>query len=152
MIVISDTSPLNYLLLIGHIDLLPALFGRIVLPTAVHNELLSPEAPAIVAQWANHLPDWVEVRTATTLVVLFSLGQGEAEAIALATEMSADLLLMDERTGRQTGEQQGLTVTGTLGILQRADAKGLIDINTALDRLHQTTFRAAPALIASLRK
>ncbi len=56
MIVVSDTSPLNYLILIGHAEILPALFSRVVAPPAVVAEMLQPGAPEVVANWATSPP------------------------------------------------------------------------------------------------
>jgi predicted nucleic acid-binding protein len=69
-LVIADTGPLNYLILIGHIDLLPALFEKVVLPTAVQSELASSKAPPLVRHWIANLPAWLDVRDAP-------LGQAE---------------------------------------------------------------------------
>jgi predicted nucleic acid-binding protein len=63
MTVVSDTSPLCYLLLIDLIDLLPELYGRVVIPEAVRDELAAPEAPTIVQNWIAQPPDWLEVQT-----------------------------------------------------------------------------------------
>jgi predicted nucleic acid-binding protein len=60
-LVIADTGPINYLILIGHIDLLPALFRTVVVPTAVQTELASRKAPSPVRHWIANLPGWLEV-------------------------------------------------------------------------------------------
>jgi len=64
MIVVADTSPLNYLLLIDAIHILPALYGEIIVPTEVHEELQHPRAPAVVREWAINPPEWIEIRQA----------------------------------------------------------------------------------------
>ena len=92
MIVVADTSPLNYLILIDRISILQTLFTRIMVPHAVHDELLRPKAPASVRAWALDLPSWVELLTPSTTpaALLSKLDLGEAEAIALAEELCAD--------------------------------------------------------------
>ena len=84
MIVVSDTSPLNYLVLIGRAEVLPTLFSRVVAPPAVVGEMLQLGAPKVVANWAASPPKWLEVILPTTFNVNLQLGVGEAEAIALA--------------------------------------------------------------------
>ena len=92
MIVVSDTSPINYLLLIGHIDILPALFDKVILPVAVRDELNHPKAPTVVRSWINSPPTWVDVLPAPTShdPALEALDRGEGEAILLAIKIRAD--------------------------------------------------------------
>ena len=149
MIVVSDTGPLNYLLWIEEIELLPQLYGAVVLPGAVHQELSHPNAPERVRQWAAALPGWVSVRTPRALLTL-PIDIGEQEAISLAVEMQADLILLDDRHGREAAEAQALIVTGTLGVLGEAAKQGLIDLEEALERLRQTNFRTSPKVISAL--
>jgi predicted nucleic acid-binding protein len=87
MIVIADTTPLNYLVLIGEIDVLPALYGRVIVPRAVYAELVVAGSPGAVRTWANRLPNWVEVHNAPPEAAALAPGlldPGEGEAIALA--------------------------------------------------------------------
>ena len=63
-LVVSDTTPLNYLILIGHVEVLPRLFGTLLVPPAVIQEMHHPKTPPEVAAWARHLPSWLEVTTA----------------------------------------------------------------------------------------
>ena len=97
MIVVCDTSPVNYLVLINEIDLLPQLFTIVVLPAAVLTELQHPRTPPRVASWARELPPWVRVISSEGPVGDVGLGRGEAEAIAVATQIAADTVLIDER-------------------------------------------------------
>ena len=87
MIVVSDTSPLNYLVLIGHVDVLPTLFDRIVTPPAVIAELLHPSTPQIVHAWAMTPPSWLEIIPPSLIDSSLNLGRGEAEAISVALEL-----------------------------------------------------------------
>jgi predicted nucleic acid-binding protein len=152
MAVVSNTSPLNYLLLIDQIELLPQLFGRVVTPHAVIEELLHPGSPVVVRSWAAKPPAWIEVRSATVHPTppLAPLDEGEREAIALALELDTKLVLIDELAARQEAEARGLQVIGTLGILDRAAGHGPFELREALERLRQTNFRVTEALIQSL--
>ena len=153
-LVIADTGPLNYLILIGHIDLLPALFERVLLPMAVQFELASSKAPPSVREWIATLPSWVEVRESALHqpedALLSGLDAGEREAIQLAVSLHADLLLMDDRKGVNAAHSKGLRVTGTLGILDLAAQRGLVGFAAAIERLRQTNFRISQALLDAL--
>ena len=148
MIVVSNTSPLNYLRLIGAVDLLPQLFGSVHIPVAVHDELMAAATPALVRKWVRKPPSWLHVAEVThhNDAQLDSLHRGERDAILLAEDLGADLLLLDERMARTLAAERGLKIAGTLGVLNQAGARGLIDIPEAVDKLRQTTFRAAPSL------
>ena len=84
MIVLSDTSPLNYLVLIGHVDVLPTLFGDVIVPAAVRDELQRAGAPDVVREWLAGPPSWLKVRAASHPDPTIQLGAGEVEAISLA--------------------------------------------------------------------
>jgi predicted nucleic acid-binding protein len=151
MTAVSNTSPLNYLLLIGEARVLPALFGSLRVPATVRDELLAPEASELVRQWASVPPDWVELHTVKgELAASILLHRGETDALLLARELRADVLLMDELDGRAVARQLGLSVIGTLGVLDLAAARGLLDFREAWQRLRATSFRAAPRLVAEV--
>ena len=147
MIVISDTSPINYLVLIDEIELLPKLFGAIIIPPAVLSELQRIEAPDEVRTWLAINPNWLELRTVSAIDATITLGAGESEAISLAKEINADLVLIDDRKARLAAIERGLSVAGTLNILELASVKNLIELKTAFDKLQQTNFRVAQALL-----
>ena len=155
-LVIADTGPLNYLILIGHIDLLPVLFQTVVLPTAVQSELASNKAPPFVRDWIANLPVWVEVREAPLSQAedasLKGIDAGEKAAIQLALSLNAGMLLMDDRKGVNAAERKGLRVTGTLGILDLAAQRGVAEFAQAVERLRQTNFRVPQALLDELLK
>jgi len=123
MIVIADTGPVNYLILIGEIDLLPALYGRIVVPPAVCQELKMPRAPEAVRLWIAMPPAWIETRAPAqgpdAELAKAGLDAGESEAILLAQELGADQLIIDELRGRREAERRHLRFTGTVGVLAR---------------------------------
>jgi Predicted nucleic acid-binding protein, contains PIN domain len=150
--IVADTSPLNYLVLINQIDLLPRLYGRFLIPESVHTELTAMETPQLVRTWVANLPEWIEVSTAIRHddQSLSRLHRGERDTISLALEVGAPAVLMDERHGRQEAEKRGLNVIGTLGVLIAAHELDLIDLIAALDSLRQTSFHVSPKLLASI--
>lgn len=152
-LVIADTGPINYLLLIGHIDILPALFEKTILPVAVREELSDSEAPGVVQNWIAKPPPWLEIRRTNELPnspTLSRLDPGERAAIALALELDAELLLIDDRDGVAVARQQGLRVAGTLGVLAMAAQNGLLDLAAAFDRLKSTNFHCRQELFNQL--
>jgi predicted nucleic acid-binding protein len=138
-LVIADTGPINYLILIGHIDILPALFQKVILPAVVRDELKHRKAPAAVQQWIANPPAWAEVHPTPHAQdpAMAQLDSGEQDAIALAIELHADLILMDDRDGILVARTKGFRVSGTLGILAMAAAHGLLSLAVGL-RPHQT--------------
>src|ERR1700679_1856560 len=102
-LVVANTSPLVYLILIEQIEILPKLFESVLIPDAVQGELGHSLAPEPVRAWAEALPTWAEVKSAPQIVddAFRSLGGGERAAIALALSIHADLVLIDERKGTQ---------------------------------------------------
>lgn len=140
----------NYLILIGQIGLLPRMFERVVLPDAVRAELSSALAPVAVRRWIAAAPAWLEIHDTTGLPRVTGLDDGETAAIALAESLRADLLLIDERDGFRVAVQRGLRATGTLGLLDRAAERGLVDFAAAICALEGTTFRRPTALIEAL--
>jgi predicted nucleic acid-binding protein len=149
MIIVSDTSPLNYLVLIQCEHVLPALFGRVLAPPAVINELRHAHTPAMVRAWADALPNWLEIQSPTALDPQLKLGPGETEAICLAREMHAQLVLIDERKATKVAQEMGLVVTGTLGVLVAASQRGLIRLANAISAL-PPTFRAPEPMLREL--
>ncbi|MGH7040085.1 MAG: DUF3368 domain-containing protein [Stellaceae bacterium] len=149
---------MNYLVLIGRIDLVPQLFGDLSIPTVVRDELDDPMAPAAVRQWITAPPGWLSIMPAPAGAdpALASLDDGERAAIALATAIKADLLLMDDRAGVAVARAQGIEVTGTLGVLDRAAQRGLVELPAALAALRATNFHMrqelADALLAQDRQ
>ena len=149
MLVVADTSPLNYLVLMQQDTLLPTLYERVIIPPAVHEELQRPRTPQAVRQWVAHPPGWLTIQPPQQPLSgqqFLRLDEGELEAIPLAQELHADLLLMDERDGRRVARGRGLRVTGIIGVLETAAIRGLIDLPSVLAQLQATTFYASPSL------
>ena len=149
-LVIADTGPVNYLILIGLIDLLPRMFEIVIVPTAVQTELSNLLAPPLVRSWIADPPAWLKIVPAPTLTLSTRLHNGEAAAIALAAALKADLLLIDDRRGVRAAKQQGLRVTGTLGLIDLAAERGLIDFAQAIRKLELTSFRRPESVLNAL--
>ena len=152
MIIVSNTSPINDLILIGHINLLPELFQQIIIPQAVYSELSDASAPSPVQTWIATPPDWLKIQPVSqpSDAILDLLDPGEREAILLAQELNADLLLLDDMKARRTATERGLAITGILGILDQAATMKLIDLPTAVQNLQNTSFWASESLFQKL--
>ena len=152
MKVVSNTTPLNYLVWIGEVDIIPKLFNTLTIPPAVYQELQHPDTPDIVQDWANRLPSWVIVQPTLISNASFSswLDPGETEAIILAQEIQADLILLDDLRARKIAQNQGLMVTGTLGLLDRATSNNLLDLPLVIQNLKRTSFWVSDRLLQQL--
>jgi predicted nucleic acid-binding protein len=152
--IVADTSPLCYLVLIGCVDVLPQMFGRVEIPELVRYELSDADAPPEVSGWITQPLEWLSIRVVEQQPddALLRLHLGEIEAILLAEQLGADLIILDEKPARRVAAERGLRVTGTLGILKEAAVRGLIDLPVAVERLRQTTFRVTPRLLQNLLK
>ena len=131
MLVASNTSPISNLAVIGRLKLLRSQFREIWIPLAVQAELDRLSHPVALKEIQQAFQDgWIRPRALredkVARLLATTLDPGEAEAIALALEMSADLILMDERDGRSAAERAGFRVTGVLGVLLRAKNEGQI--------------------------
>jgi predicted nucleic acid-binding protein len=146
-VVVSDTSPLHYLILCGAQSALPRLFQKVLIPPTVFRELQQPNTPLPIREWARALPPWVAVQAPTSLDLLLNVDAGESEAICLAQEIKAVALLIDDRAGRNAAIRRGLVVIGTIGILEQAAARGWLDLPQAAERLLRTNVRLDPDLI-----
>jgi predicted nucleic acid-binding protein len=150
-VVVADSSPLNYLTLIGVVDVLHRLYGRVVVPDEVVAELIESAAPQEVRQWASNLPDWIDVRAVVVAAGdMQHLDPGERAAIALAQSERDALLLIDETAGRAEASRRGIRNTGTLGVLRAAAMRDYVDLPTALARILETNFRVSMELVTAL--
>ena len=145
IVVVADTSPLNYLVRINCEHVLPALHTRVFVPAVVLDELGHAGTVPAVRQWLNELPSWLVVRDAPSSADphLARLDPGERQAIQLAKQEHADLLLMDEKLGVRIAREEGLSVTGTLGVLLQAAKQRVVDVERALTDLEATDFRCS---------
>ncbi|WP_414756275.1 DUF3368 domain-containing protein [Anabaena sp. CCY 9910] len=154
MIIVSDTSPITNLAAIGQLDLLRQLYGSVIIPKAVYNEMVGVNKIVPGAVEVQTL-SWIQTQTVINSLQVTEIQEnnesihlGEAEAIILSLEMKADLLLMDERRGRIVATNYGINVTGLLGVLLQAKKQGLIPvIKPLIDQLiTQADFRVSPQL------
>jgi len=155
MTVVSDTSPLRYLIFSGHVHLIQDIFGHVMIPSAVDRELRDAAAPSVVREWISRPPVWLEVVSSTAPGADLSklLDQGEAEAIQLAMDVGAEFLLIDEHRGRSVAASRGATVIGVLGILLEAYRRRLItNPLEVLADLVGARFRLSPRLIVEFEE
>ena len=146
--VVSDTGPVNYLIQIGHIDLLQRLFRLVWVPQTVMTELTDRGAPEQVRNWMAYLPAWFAVVESASASRRVAGGAGERAAITLAWERKLPLLCDDE-AARRSARREGIAVSGTLGVLQQAHAQRMIEIASAMEFLfNSTNFYISPALAA----
>jgi predicted nucleic acid-binding protein len=151
VLIVSNTSPISNLAKVGQLSLIEALYGRILIPRAVYEELLDERAGETVIA-AVKSSTWIEVRFSQNQLLVDELRTriniGEAEAITLADEVKATRLLIDERLGRQAAKDLGLKVTGVLGILLAAKKEALItSVKPVMDNLvNQANFRISRQL------
>ncbi len=149
MLVVSDNSPVRYLRVLACDHVLPVLFGRVLIPRAVLRELQHPHTPAVVRMGMAEPPAWLEVRPTVDHpdAALAMLEAGEQEAIALAQELHADILLVDDGKARDVAIARGLRAMGTVGVLEQAATQGLVDLPEVLARLLTTNFRVLRSII-----
>jgi predicted nucleic acid-binding protein len=153
MIVVADSGPLHYLILLDLAELLHRFYGQVIIPEAVLGELTSSRTPQPVKEWLSKPPSWLRVQAVSSSeleLVTDDLDLGEREALVLAHFLQADLVLIDEFSGRAEARRRSLRVTGTLGILRTAAEKELIDVPEVLARLLDTSFYVNEDLIRSI--
>jgi len=146
MIVISDTTPLRYLIEIEDAHILEKLYGQIIIPQKVFSELQGKHTPPKVAAWIQSRPGWIEVRQAD--LSLFTpqkyIQDGEREAIALAIELKADALLSDDGDAIKEARHCNIPTIRLFAILESAARIELLDLPEAVDKMKRTTFRLPP--------
>jgi predicted nucleic acid-binding protein len=153
MIVVADSSPLHYLILLEQTELLHRLYEEVAIPDAVVAELRAAESPLRVREWLSAPPSWLRVVVVTPddiAPVSEELDLGERAAIALAERIHAELLLIDEVAGRAEARRRSLRVTGTLGVLRTGADAGLVDVRDVLDRLAATNFYVDESLLKKI--
>lgn len=140
MLVVADSSPLIVLVNIQYIDVLPKLFGQVVVPPPVAAELNHRNRLQAVRDFLASRPAWLVERAPTAIEPIPSLHPGELAAISLAQELKAELLLIDELAGRKAAADRHIAFTGTIGVLELAANRGLLDLQEAFARVKGTDF------------
>lgn len=149
MIVVSDSSPLIVLATVGQLSLLRELFGEVLVPGRVWDEVIQVNRPGTES---IRRADWIRTIAVADDSYLLALrtevDQGEAEAMALAADVQADFLLLDERRARSLALSLGYEVIGVVGVLLRAKRSGMLaEVRTVLDRIRaETEFRISTRL------
>jgi predicted nucleic acid-binding protein len=155
VIVVSDTSPITNLAAIGQLDLLRQLYDSVIIPLAVYNEMVSVDR-VVPGTLEVQTFDWIQTQTVAdsnrVVEIQENIHLGEAEAIVLALELEADLLLMDERRGRAVAMSYGVNVTGLLGVLLQAKRNGLLSaVKPVIHQLmEQVDFRISSQLYVEI--
>lgn len=149
MIIIADTTPLRYLIEIEEVHILEAIFGRVIIPQAVFDELQDPRTPRKVKEWMQSHPDWLELRQADISVFTPRkiIGAGEREALALALELKADAVLMDDKGATREARRLNIRAIPTFFILEQAAEKNLLDLPQAIAKMGQTGFYPPPEAV-----
>lgn len=127
--IVSNTTPIISLLKLGRLNILQQLYSEINIPTAVYKEIEAGKSKVYYEDLS--LLGWInikEIHDKKSLRYFLDLDAGEAEAIVLATETDADLVIIDERLGRLHAKNAGLKVTGIIGVLIKAKSDGFIEI------------------------
>jgi len=149
MIVVADSSPLIVLVNIGQIEILPALFATVIIPPQIAAEFSDRKRPQAVRDFMAGSPGWLKIQAPALIETIPEIHEGEQAAISLAIELKADLLLIDEMDGRTAALARNLAITGTIGILERAADRGLLDLGDAFARIKKTDFWISERLLDS---
>ncbi len=155
MIVISDNSALSALAEAGLLELLPRMFGVVVIPESIHRECGHPRAPKPLRDWISRPPEWLQIvpDPADLLTETQGLGPGEAAAITLAwANRKFAKLILDEKRGRRVAEALGLAKTGVLGMIGEAAGLGWLDFEETIERIQQTGFHMNDTVIEAVRR
>jgi predicted nucleic acid-binding protein len=138
---------------IGYVDVLPKLYGSIVIPPEVAAELANPKRPTGVRDFIASAPKWIAVRTPAKLEDIAGIDNGERAAISLALELKADILLIDEAKGRAAAIARHIrTLRTTAMLLDAANAGVIPDLKSAFNKLRLTNFRIKPETLDGLLK
>ena len=152
-LVVVNTTPIIALSLIGKLDLMRSIYGQVVVPSAVEAEVLAGGRDGI-GRTELREASWLRVTSLQDprrADLLADLDRGEAEVLALAQELNADLVIIDERLARLHAKRLGLTLTGTLGILLRAKRLGHVKaVAPLIDRLRQGGIRLSEMIVSEV--
>ena len=151
MLVVADTSPFIGLIKIGHVEVLPRLYGAVMIPPEVAAELASSKRTPDVRAFIASDPPWLSVRAPVRVETITGIDPGECAAISLARELGADLLLIDENKGREAAMARHIRTVRTAAVLFDAANVGVLpDLKSAFDRLKATNFRVPVKVLDEL--
>lgn len=126
----------------------------ITIPQAVADELSASNSPSVVKKWIALPPDWLQIQAIATPqdLELEKLDRGEREAIFLAEQQNADLVILDDKAARRLALERGLQTIGLLGILKDASRSDLVDLEIVFEQIREVGFWVAPNLLERLLK
>ena len=154
--IVADTGPLIALARTGRLDLLRRLYGQVVIPPAVHDELaVGSGRPGAISLAGALAAGWISVRSPANRQAVLELGQrldlGEAEAIALTEQLGARFLLIDEAAGRRLARWRGVPVTGVAGVLLAAKARGeVVAVRPIIEEISNAGYRLSSRLVSGV--
>ena len=148
--IVSNTSPLRYLIAVGQADLVQKVFHEVLIPPAVLTELMHPSGRDDVRRWVEQHPAWLsvrELRSRPPHELTSTLDAGESEVLQLALEIHPDFILIDERLGRRIAASRGFAVIGALGLLLESyRQKYILDPIRILNQMRYIGFRVSQPL------
>jgi hypothetical protein len=146
MITVSDTTPLRYLIEIEEAHILELLFGQVVIPEKVAEELQRSKTPQKIKDWMQACPTWLVVRKAdlSHFTPQKKIDDGERETFALALELKADVVLLDDRNALPEAKRLGLQTVSLFTLLERAAVRDMLDLPQTVAGLRTTSFRLPP--------
>jgi len=147
MIVVADTSLFVVLDSIEHVDVLATVFPEVIIPPQVQAELTSPKRSEAVRAFMAATPAWLRVVSPTSIEAIEGLHAVESAAISLAQELRADRVVIDDGFGRRAAAERGLQVIGTIGVLEAAAERALVDLSDAFERMKKTDFWVTPTFL-----
>lgn len=148
ILIVSDNSPLNLLVRLGHSEILCQLFTQVMIPPEVAQEMSHAKAPKPVREFIASPPPWLSIRAPKHSLALPNLDPGESAAISLAVELHA-ILLVDERDGREAALAHGLQIIGAVGLLERAANVGLLkDLRQIHAQIRSLRFHVSDSVLS----
>ncbi len=147
MIVVSDTTPINYLLLLKKEHILPDLFSRVIVPGQVLREMMHPEAPKIVRAWASSPAGWIDIKEPAFPKPIPGLDAGENAAINIGVECNVDAILIDDRRGIKEAAHLGLNSITLFALFELASMKRLIHFEGTIAALAETSYYMPPQTV-----
>jgi predicted nucleic acid-binding protein len=148
-IIVTDSSPLVALALVGQLELLDKLFKYVIIPETVYHEAAEEGKPgsAEIAAWGKGKLSKAQDQNIVEAFMI-SLDPGESEALAIYDEAKADYLLIDEKKGRKTAMVKGMNVIGSIGVLLMAKQEGLVaEVKPLMERLRRSTVYFSDSLL-----